>query len=82
MKFPRTKATPAPFGPERAEEIWAQRGLEHEVSHAMTDGEDEYVHAVWSTMPGHTCWADAFHRIRLGKVPPAADVNVTIKGAP
>jgi hypothetical protein len=66
VKVPRTHATPTPFGPARAEEIWEARGAEQDFSHAMTDGEDEYVRKVWETMPGWTCYMDAFNRIWRG----------------
>lgn len=64
MKTPRTHAVPTPFGSERAEEIWAQRGQQHDLFSAMTAGEDEYVRRVWDTLGGTSCWSDAFHRIR------------------
>jgi hypothetical protein len=34
----------------------------------MTADEDNHVKNVWMDMPGYTCWMDAFHRIRLGRV--------------
>lgn len=34
----------------------------------MTEGEERYVTAVWSHMPGATCWMDAFLRILQGRV--------------
>lgn len=66
----RKSATPTQFGQERAEEIWSKRGLQNIVDYndVMTDGEVSYVHQIWDMMPGYTCWMDAFHRIRLGKI--------------
>ena len=60
---------PEVFGPERADAIWDQRGVQNEVEHAMTNGERAYVAQVWATMAGSTCWDDAFQRIRRGEVP-------------
>lgn len=59
-------ARPIPFSKQRAEEIWNQRGLFHSIEKNMTDGEHAFVSSVWETMPGDTCWMDAFHRIRKG----------------
>lgn len=56
----------APFGQARAQEIWDARGPQWSVH--PTEGEDAYVQYVWSTMPGHTCWMDAFFRILNGTV--------------
>jgi hypothetical protein len=68
----RTEAVPTPFNQERAEEIfqlarqkapWAEN-----LDNNMTDGEIAYVKALWDTMPGNTCFWDAFNRIRLGRL--------------
>lgn len=32
----------------------------------MTPTEEQEVKALWSRMPGWTCWWDAFNRFRLG----------------
>lgn len=58
-----------PFGVERAEAIYAERGPFGALAD-VTPGEDAYVAALWATMPGTTCWMDAFHRIRRGEVLP------------
>lgn len=60
-------AKPTPFGSARAEVMWSTRGLQNTIRD-IEPGEDAYVKAVWSTMPGNTCWMDAFHRIRTGTV--------------
>lgn len=63
-------APPTPFGAARAEAIWSQRELEHDLDGSgMTDGEHNYVRAVWAAMPGHTSWMDAFWRVMRGQVP-------------
>jgi len=62
--FGKSKVEPTPFGSKRAEEIWENRG--HCWDLRLTPGEDAYVHKVWDTMPGHTCWMDAFFRILNG----------------
>ena len=68
----KTSAVPTPFGPERAEAIfelarqkapWAEN-----LDPNMTDGEIAYVKAVWDTLPGYTCFWDAFNNIRLGRL--------------
>ena len=47
---------------ERFAEIWANRGMQNDVSKAMTDAEREYIRQRWITsMPSDTCWDDAFH---------------------
>ncbi len=60
MITPRTRATATPFGPERALEIWEQRGPQWDVSSSITPGEDEYVREIWNSMPANRCWMDAF----------------------
>lgn len=71
----RTAAMPTPFDQERAETIFqlcraAARSTPwvEQLDKQMTDGEIAYVKALWDTMPGYTCFCDAFHRIRLGRV--------------
>lgn len=61
----QTQAEPTPFGPERAQEIHdASRSWFGPGPHQfMTDGEIAYVHEVWDTLPGHTCFMDALLRI-------------------
>ena len=60
---------PVPFGPERAERLWAQRGWQNSLGRSdLTVGESNFVRAVWDTMAGGSCWMDAFHRIRQGKL--------------
>lgn len=55
-----------PFGPERAEAIWAARVTQNEIK--PEPGEDSHIRNVWESMPGHTTYMDAFHRIRRGEV--------------
>jgi len=59
---------PTPFGRERAEELWAARGLQWDMEEKLTPGENAYVNQVWMTLPGTSTWMDAFFRIRDGKV--------------
>jgi len=61
-----TNKTVTAFGQERAEQIWAQRDIQNNVRRVMTEGEQEYVRQVWQTMPGYTCWMDAFSSIKQG----------------
>ena len=35
--------TPTPFGPERAAELWAARGLQWDMEEKLTPGENAYV---------------------------------------
>jgi hypothetical protein len=76
VKSPRTFAEPTPFGQARAAAIWAGRGCQGAVDHLMTDGEDEFVHAVWNLLPGYCTWQDALLRIVRGEVGP--DVGVAV----
>jgi hypothetical protein len=57
---------------ERAREVWEKRAIQNRVDHLVTPEEDACVRRLWETMPGTTCWMDAFHRIRLGRDLPAA----------
>ena len=66
MSEKKAAVTPTPFGVERAREIWAQRGSQHEVESKMTDGEKAYVKAVWDALPGESCWMTAFFLILNG----------------
>lgn len=67
------KTAPVSFDAKRAEEIFAAakeacKGFPLELSKGgMTAGERAYVVQVWDTMPGHTCFMDAFNRIRKGR---------------
>jgi len=67
MKVPRSHATPTPFGPDRAHQIWEARGHENDFSRALTDGEDEYVRQVWDAMPETSTYQDAFFRVMWGE---------------
>lgn len=49
---------------ERAEEIWANRGLCWALT--MTIHEEAYIRNLWDTMPGNTCFMDAFFRVKKG----------------
>lgn len=60
-------ATPTPFGPARAKEIYAQREVQNEVSTKMTDGEWAYVMAVQKTLGGNSSWQLAFYAIMNGE---------------
>ena len=63
------------MSPKRAQEIWDARSPFGEFS--MTDAEKAEVKKVWFTsMPGHTCFADALLRIASGEV--VADESVMI----
>lgn len=43
---------------------WTMRTIEcGNIRKHMTEGEDAEVRAVWRTMAGHTCYADALRRI-------------------
>jgi hypothetical protein len=33
----------------------------------LTAAEADYVKRLWDTMPGYTCWMDAFYRVLHGK---------------
>jgi hypothetical protein len=57
-----------PFDRDRALEIWEQRGLQGTIGHAVSRGEDAYIHQVWNTMPGSTSYMDAFFRIMQGRI--------------
>jgi len=57
-----------PFSQDRAREIWAQRGMQNTVSHAMTGSEIAYVKAIWDTLPGNSCFMSAFFLILNGQV--------------
>ena len=61
------RAEPTPFDQKRAEELWEGRGLQWSMKH-LTPGEDSYVATVWDSMPGDTCWMDAFFSILQGRV--------------
>jgi hypothetical protein len=65
-RLPRAAATP--FGVERAEEIWARRGLQNKVT--VAEGEDTYVSELWAQMDGNTCWMTAFFEILNGRIKP------------
>jgi len=47
---------------------FAQKGSIEPVlyENGMTEEEDAYVRKLWNTMPGNTCYMDAFNIIRLG----------------
>ena len=54
---------------ERAQEVWAQRALQNQVSHLLTKEEYDYVTALWDTIEdGRSCWMSAFFMILHGKV--------------
>jgi len=53
---------------ERAKQIWAQRGPQNSITHAMTSEEIQYVNDIWDTMNGNTSFMDAFFRIMNGHV--------------
>lgn len=52
---------------ERAEEVWAVRGMQNEVK--VTKEEDAYVRRVWATLPGTSSWMSAFYLILNGNDP-------------
>lgn len=72
---------PAKFGKERAAEILevSKQGgqitlpngmktvVPTDVSDYMTKEEKAYVREVWKTMPGYTCFRDAFNRVLEGR---------------
>lgn len=64
-----TRDEPTPFGQARARQIWAKRGLQNELRHAMTPGEIRYVHDVWDEHypEGISSWKTAFFAILNGK---------------
>lgn len=70
VRIERRQVRPTPFDAKRAEEILEQAlaDLASPLDEAMTDGEIAYVKHVWHLMPGWTCFADAFHKIRRGDV--------------
>lgn len=79
----QTQAEPTPFSPERAEAIYAQREpMGGSLDKFMTDGEVAFVLDIWDTMPGNTCWNDAFERIRSGVVRDMLAMAEAIKNAP
>lgn len=49
---------------ERADEIWAARGLQHALT--MTIEEEAYIRAVWDAMERNAAFMDAFHIVRRG----------------
>lgn len=68
---------------ERAAYLWSKRGLQCTIPRSfaekfecnpvlyedgLTRNENDHVHIVWDTMDGSSCWQDAFHKIRKGKV--------------
>jgi hypothetical protein len=62
---------PTPFGPERAEEILAQKGPWPDFpEYAATDGEIAYILAVWEQLPGTSNFSSAFNYILKGLVDP------------
>lgn len=62
-----------PFGVERAQAIWAQRGLQHDLSRSdMTPAERAYVNQVWDTMGDRASWMSTFYEILAGRVGVAA----------
>lgn len=62
----RPGVEPTPFDRGRAAQIWAARGLQNTVTHAMTPGEVAFVTALWDTMGGSSCWMSAFYEILNG----------------
>lgn len=60
--------TPTPFGPCRADQIWSHREYADFPYDAATDGELAFIHEVWDTMPGSSCFMDAFSNIAQGRV--------------
>lgn len=49
--------------PERAQSVWAQRGIQHKVEHLLTPEELAHVRKVWNHLPGNTTWMDAFQML-------------------
>jgi hypothetical protein len=67
---------------QRAQEVWELRGLQNVLPYTkegagrfdtyihpkgLTAAEADYVKRLWDTMPGYTCWMDAFYRVLHGK---------------
>lgn len=50
----------------RAKEIWSKRGIQNEVSHAMTEDEQNEILREWKLMDGRFSWMDAFFRFLNG----------------
>lgn len=69
MRARSAPVTPTPFGVERAQAIWAARGMCNDLSKVVTPAEDAYVKSVWDTLPGNTTWMSAFFLILNGKDP-------------
>ncbi len=57
-----------PVTPERARQIWAQRGAQNSLDASdMTFGEQEYIASVWRQMPGDSSWMNAFFKVMNGE---------------
>jgi len=56
--------TPTPFNANRAQEILSTVKYGDIPSDAMTNEERAFVHAVWDTMQGSSCFMDALVRIK------------------
>lgn len=55
---------------KRAQEVWAQRGLQNRVDHLLTPEEYAYVIRVWDAIPsGRSSWMSAFFLILNGQDP-------------
>lgn len=63
MKLPKDQARF--ITKERAEQIWSDRDREWSLP-TMTPEEVRYVANIWETMPGNTCFMDAFFRVLSG----------------
>lgn len=48
---------------QTAIEVWNNRGLQNDITSVVTPEQDAYIRAVWATMPGTTCYMDAFFEI-------------------
>lgn len=62
---------PTPFNHIRANEIFnqARNQTKHgpwsdQLDKVMSPGERAYIMAIWDTMPGNTCFVDAFLRVK------------------
>lgn len=60
----------------RAKEIWAAKSHKPymtDIRHLMTQDEHSFVMSIWQSMPGWTCYMDAFFSILNDRLPASKD---------
>lgn len=64
----QTEIKNCPIGADRLREMWATHGPELDIK--CTEIERGQIRKIWDTMPGHTCFMDAFWRLFQAKCCP------------